>query len=296
MEDSPSRRPESRASSASSVEVELGSELADDQVSYAVVQQLLQERLLEVCTPECSSAVPWTTRTVEEAGNSPGRFTRLTRRGKEKRRGRAAVFRPWLVERSKALEGGVIPEDLLTWDQSGRLAEILRGSAASAEAPSAALQDPFADLPIFKHLNLLEEAVQKGALEAGTLPPLPNFSQEVKEKPRVILPRKPGSPLWAEKAKASRLPEQPSSTAGSRTIPGRAGLLAFNSTALRGAQLPKSHFGSAASARWVATEGERLRAEAPLSLGSSHLASFLLSAGPAKLEPLAAPLVDKVPL
>lgn len=157
------------------------------------------------------------------------------------------------------------------------------------------------DIPAFRHLAALERAVASGEAFEGRLPPLP-FAQAEPVSPR---------PQAAKIAAAASRPDadadpwgrpaaprvlfregtwglQPPFRAGSRK-PGAA-LGAFRRTALRGAALPGPATGAAATARWVATEGARLRSEVPRSLGCSHTIAFLASNGPKRVEDLSAPL------
>jgi len=84
---------------------------------------------------------------------------------------------------------------------------------------------------------------------------------------------------------------QPPLKHGFRKPAGLAKPVAFGHSALRGAPLPRSGRGTIATARWVGTEGERLRAEAYKSLGSSAHVAWLVNAGPESMEPLRAGLI-----
>lgn len=263
-----------------------------------------------------------------------GRFTSRRRPKATSEESQAAPSRPGrLAGPIGGMEG-----DPFSWEPQS----LTSCSSSSAAAPP--LSACFEDLPAFRHLAALEEAVSSGAAMEGRLPALPGRLRDEQGNvadgepsalavppgcqppsprsarmlrgmsPRVHSPRSArslrgpgGVPLQSAgagvlAANNTTMPGsrvlfhdgiwglQPPALAGAKGAGGGAKTMGFGNSVLRGNTLSKRCRGPAATAMWVGSEGGRLRAEAPKSLGTCTHLAFLANGGPQRMDPLSGDL------
>eukprot|EP00928_Gymnodinium_smaydae_P031828 TRINITY_DN23235_c0_g1_i1.p1 TRINITY_DN23235_c0_g1~~TRINITY_DN23235_c0_g1_i1.p1 ORF type:complete len:401 (+),score=89.20 TRINITY_DN23235_c0_g1_i1:34-1203(+) len=206
---------------------------------------------------------------------------------------------------------------------AGAGAASVAGSPVAPPSPRGLEKSALDELPAFRHLAALAEAVDRGDVLRGELPDLPWRTRAPKEfdagasaaggsvARRQEVERDGRRPFSARDAPLRRhSPRGPdaSAAAGSSlgsTFPGSQGGSVLRGTAaapaasngfarsaLRGTALPKRRYGGACTAQWLAMEGARLMEAAPKPLGSSPAVAYLLNGGPEGTTPLDAPLTN----
>lgn len=179
------------------------------------------------------------------------------------------------------------------------------------------------ELPAFRYLAALEEAVHSGEALAGRIPEIPTAlrtcseahytAQRLQSLHRLSRPKHTPSGSIPFRSCGGLLANAPSERpcADPRFFfsdegwgvqaplsPGArkhvaATPTAFGTSVLRGAPLSQLHRGPHASALWVNTEKARLRAEVAKPFGSSAAIAFIQNGGPKSLEPLQRGLCDR---
>lgn len=218
------------------------------------------------------------------------------------------------------LEGAIYGMDGDPFSREDQGARTVFSTASTTLRPSLAC---FEDLPAFRHLAALEEAVSNGSAMAGHLPALPVMGLDSGSSwagagaAKGTLSCLPPSPRSARSlcgdamgsssgpsrmsmgagmaAKTTAVPGsrvlfregmwgiQPPALAGAKNPAGGVKTFGFGQSALRGTSLQRRGRGPAATARWLGMEGERLRAEPSKPLGSSAHVAFMVNGGPERI-------------
>eukprot|EP00930_Biecheleria_cincta_P037548 TRINITY_DN25791_c0_g1_i1.p1 TRINITY_DN25791_c0_g1~~TRINITY_DN25791_c0_g1_i1.p1 ORF type:complete len:342 (+),score=60.45 TRINITY_DN25791_c0_g1_i1:78-1103(+) len=322
------------STSPTRVDLTVDEEAACDGMMAALTQQVLEERLAEVVTLSPGPASPKARPVLESSTTldvlrgavmetydpavSSGRFTsRLRPKGGYTSDQGAPRPAPRPGRLGGAVEGaGSDP----IFERS-----IVGGAESKQQRPSSpeSAGCRFQELPAFRHLALLEEAVGFGK----ELPLLPQ------ELPAPAAPGRLAPMTGSARAAAATLSLQGLQRGGSASTPrsqllkeeeatasdssspwgasprllvqsggwglqapqqavgmlrrpaGNAAPLGFNKSLLRGTGVTRKGCGAAATAMWITTETQRLRKEysQKTSLGSSYAAAFLVNDGPERM-------------
>lgn len=275
--------------------------------------------------PDCTWAQPAKLQTISEAlgPKTTGRFTSRRVRGGASAENQAPSGQAKPGRLEGAIGGYADPFSQTTCAR--------QASPWNAHAVHAGGAMDFRDLPAFQHLDALERAVHSGAALEGNLPSLPSARGNLTPDPCQVSDGKgPASPLRSARGGPGRAPaapgaplraplssrgsEGPLSSAG-QGLTGRRILfregdwgvepplpmaarkhagappLGYSVSALTGKPLPRTHRGSASTARWLATESDRLRSEPRKTFGSSATFAFFQNGGPEHMEHLNSDLV-----
>lgn len=230
-----------------------------------------------------------------------GRFTsRLARRPKVPEKSALNAIRP---RRLGGLVGGIGSDPF-----------VEKASARGAGKHSSCIE--WDDIPAFRHLSLLEEAIGNGS-ELPALPEAFSSSQRLAPMTGTVMNNTMSSSLRSGQklglgstatSVASSTPRtprilvtngtwglQPATSAAARRHASAAAPLGYCTSGLRGTSLPKKGSGAAATAMWIGTEGERLRHEARTPRSLDAMAAFLVNGGPERMTPLNGKLVTRDP-
>lgn len=176
----------------------------------------------------------------------------------------------------------------------------------------------FEDMPAFRHLAALEEAVTNGSLfdkksQGGGIPQLHSTTGSALPALSIGSPRSPprsardvfsetkrwgpaitgGKALVASGRLASGIASGAEVVAADSSSNYARGNhpMSFTHSALRGVPLPKGRRGPHSTNAWLSTETARLRAEVAKTSGSSAAYAFFQNGGPQRMENLSAPLI-----